>query len=157
MILQWRNRGCRSRSRWPSPPFLHLCQVTSDPLVASHPPRPTGGYNDHQFLPNDLCRGTLFVCHQAGSMFSLKRLLQNEITCLEFADMIRALSSASTSIFHSLVSPLLLFPAGRVIPVPLCHFVSTFFTLLRLKTLLVGETSTITDSTGAVCISYTSH
>ena len=60
-------------------------------------------------------------------------LLQNEITCLEFADMIRALSSASTSIFHSLLSLLLLFPASRVIPVPVCHFVSTIFTIASAK------------------------
>ena len=130
MILQWRSRGCRSRSRWPSPPFLHLCQVTSDPLVASHPRRPTGGYNDHQFLPNDLCRGTLFVCTRLALCLVL---LQNEITYLEFADMIRALISASTSIFHSLVSLLLLFPASRVIPVPVCHFVSTIFTIASAK------------------------
>ena len=129
MILQWRSRGC-SRSRWPSPPFLHLCQVTSDPLVASHPRRPTGGYNDHQFLPNDLCRGTLFVCTRLALCLVL---LQNEITYLEFTDMIRALSSASTSIFHSLLSLLLLFPASRVLPVPVCHFVSTIFTIASAK------------------------
>jgi len=38
-VVQERGRGCRrGRSRWPPLSFLLLCQLTADPLVASHPP-----------------------------------------------------------------------------------------------------------------------
>ena len=44
-------RRCRSRrrSRWPAPSLL-LCQLTADPLVASHPTPPNVGHDGSHYL-----------------------------------------------------------------------------------------------------------